>query len=102
MNETHPGLKDPTANQTFKTICPYCSIGCTLEIDLHNGLVSGVKGVSGLINPDGYSCIYGRKGFTFINDPQRITQPILKVKDEFKPISWPEAFDLLVEKLRQG
>ncbi len=102
MNETQSGLKDPTANHTFKTICHYCSIGCTLEIDLQNGLVSGVKGVSGLINPDGYSCIYGRKGFMFINDPQRITQPLLKVKDEFKPISWSEAFDLIEEKLRQG
>jgi formate dehydrogenase major subunit len=102
MNETQSGLIEPKANQTFKTICPHCAVGCTLEINILDRLVSGVKGSAGLINPDGYSCIYGREGFLFMNDPQRITQPLLRMKDEFKPISWTEAFKLIEEKLRQG
>lgn len=102
MNETQSGLKDSTANQTFKTICPYCSIGCMLEVDMNDGQPMNACGASGLVNPDGFSCIYGKEGFNFMNDPQRITQPMLRTNGGFKPISWQEAFTLIEEKLKQG
>ncbi len=102
MTQEESNLKISPANKIFKTICPYCSVGCTLEIEYNDGEIVRTGGVSGLINPDGYSCLFGREGFRFINNPQRITQPLLKVKDKFKPISWSEAFALIEENLKKG
>ncbi len=102
MEEKNLLYPTSTANQSFKTICPYCSVGCTLEIDINNGLVSQVKGISGLINPDGYSCQYGNQGFRFMNDPNRLTQPLLRKKNGFEPVSWEEAFSMIEGKLKEG
>lgn len=96
LNQTSPHYK------SFNTICPYCSIGCMLNVVIGNGEKTTSSGTSGLINPDGYSCQYGQQGFHFMNDPNRLTQPLLRKKNGFEPIAWEEAFSMIEDKLKEG
>ncbi|NTW23213.1 MAG: molybdopterin-dependent oxidoreductase [Lentimicrobium sp.] len=96
-------LNSTTAtNQHFKTICHYCAIGCTLEVKLNEGNVVETSGTSGLINPDAYSCSLGRQGYSYLNDSQRLTQPLIRTNGGFEQISWDDAFNLLEQKLKEG
>jgi formate dehydrogenase major subunit len=102
MDDNSPRKPSFSASLSFKTICPYCSIGCMLEIESDKGNMIRSNGTSGLINPDGYSCQYGQQGFRFMNGPNRIKQPLLRVNGSFEPVSWDEAFALIEEKLKGG
>lgn len=91
--ETNPG---------FNTICAYCSVGCLVHISIEGKSVKEVSGAEGLINSNGNICHYGKFGYHFLNDPNRITQPMLKKNGRFEPITWDEALNLLEKKLKEG
>ena len=44
----------------------------------------------------------GRFGYQYMNDKNRITQPLQKINGKFEPVSWEKAFDLIESKLREG
>jgi predicted molibdopterin-dependent oxidoreductase YjgC len=81
------------------TPCPYCACGCSLTIGSKDGEIRRVfsdpeKGPS-----DGNLCVKGRFGWDFIDHPQRIRTPILRVNGTFKEASWEEALRFVGEKL---
>ena len=81
------------------TPCPYCACGCSLTIGSKDGEIRRVfsdpeKGPS-----DGNLCVKGRFGWDFIDHPQRIRTPLLRVNGTFKEASWEEALRFVVEKL---
>lgn len=88
--------------ESFNTICNLCSIGCTLELTKEDKLVNLVAGKSGLINPDGIYCEYPQQVYTELKKKERITNPLIREGNAFKPISWEAAFDILKEKVTSG
>jgi NADH-quinone oxidoreductase subunit G len=81
------------------TPCPYCACGCLLTIGSKDGVVRRVfsdpeKGPSG-----GNLCVKGRFGWDFVDHPERIKTPLLRVNGTFKEASWEEALRFVVEKL---
>ena len=81
------------------TPCPYCACGCSLTIGSKDGEIRRVfsdpeKGPS-----DGNLCVKGRFGWDFIDHPQRIRTPLLRVNGTFKEASWEEALRFVVDKL---
>ncbi len=81
------------------TPCPYCACGCSLTIGSKDGEIRRVfsdpeKGPS-----DGNLCVKGRFGWDFIDHPQRIRTPLLRVNGTFKEASWEEALRFVGEKL---
>ena len=88
----------PIKTETATTICNYCSVGCTIEIQHKDGFVYGVDDSKGLINKDGSICGKPRFGFDYMNDKNRLTTPMKKVNGEFVAISFNEALQLIAEK----
>ncbi|KJS21449.1 MAG: formate dehydrogenase [Clostridiaceae bacterium BRH_c20a] len=84
--------------KTVQTTCPYCGVGCQMEL-----LVKGNKVVE--INPafavpnDGLLCVKGRFGFNFINHPDRLKNPLIKKNGVFEEATWDEAYQLIAEKI---
>jgi predicted molibdopterin-dependent oxidoreductase YjgC len=81
------------------TPCPYCACGCLLTIGSKDGEVRRVfsdpeKGPS-----DGNLCAKGRFGWDFIDHPERIRTPLLRVNGTFKEASWEEALRFVAQKL---
>ncbi|MCX6250031.1 MAG: FAD-dependent oxidoreductase [Bacteroidetes bacterium] len=88
----------PVRTEPVQTICNYCSVGCSITLNLKNGFVMNVTGNNGLINPESNLCRYPKFGYHYLNDPKRILHPMKKVNGEFREISFKEAFILLEEK----
>ena len=83
------------------TPCPFCACGCLLTIGSKDGEVRRVfsdpeKGPS-----DGNLCVKGRFGWDFIDHPERIKTPLLRVNGTFKEASWEEALRFVAQKLEE-
>ena len=90
----------PVQTETADTLCNYCSVGCAMTLHHRRQFVLGVTGKQGLINSDGNLCRYAQFGYKYLNDPQRLTQPMLRVNGKFEPVSFEKAFDLIEQKIR--
>ncbi len=81
------------------TPCPYCGCGCSLTMGSREGEVKHVfsdpeKGPS-----DGNLCVKGRFGWDFIDHPERIKAPLLRVNGTFKEASWDETLQYITSQL---
>ena len=81
------------------TPCPFCACGCSLTLGSKNGEIRRVfsdpeKGPS-----DGNLCVKGRFGWDFVDHPERIKKPLLRVNGAFKEASWEEALQYVAQKL---
>jgi len=85
-----------------KTICPLCSVGCELEVSTREGKFQQARpNGHGTVNQD-QACVKGR--FTLrdvINDPDRITRPLVRKNKELEAVDWDEALDFVVAKLKK-
>ncbi len=100
ITENKPFKPGPVRTESFQTICNYCSVGCTLEIHHRNGFVMEVTGAEGLVNNDNNLCRYGKFGYKYLNDKNRITAPLLRRDGKFEPVTWEEAFNILEKEIK--
>ena len=81
------------------TPCPYCSCGCLLTIGSKEGAVMRVFPNHESGPNDGNLCVKGRFGWDFIDHPERIRTPLLKVNGTLKEASWEEALRFVADEL---
>jgi NADH-quinone oxidoreductase subunit G len=81
------------------TPCPYCSCGCVLAIGSKEGVVKRVFSDPESRPNEGNLCVKGRFGWDFIDHPERIKTPLLRVNGTFKETSWEEALRFVADEL---
>ena len=62
------GTWDERAQTVTETICPYCGVGCTLELHVQDDQVVKVLSPSDSSVTGGHLCIKGRFGSSFVNE----------------------------------
>ncbi len=83
------------------TICSYCGVGCTLVLNVKDNQVLKVTSDKDLGVNKGWTCVKGRFGFDYIHSPDRLTEPLIREGDKFRPASWDEAMDRVAEGLKK-
>src|SRR5438876_9727446 len=63
---------------TGDTICPHCAAGCNLRVDLRRGQVVRQLARDNLDVNDAWACDKGRFAFSFVDQPTRLTTPLLR------------------------
>lgn len=86
---------------TVRTTCPYCGVGCQLELHVKGDQIVRVTGVEGAQPNQGHLCVKGRYGYDFIYSKERLTTPLIREADGFREASWDEALDLVANKFTQ-
>lgn len=78
--------------KSVRTVCPYCSVGCELELWVRGGKVTGVRpAADGAVN-QGMACARGRFGLVeMIHAPERLTTPLVRKNGRLVPTGWDEA-----------
>jgi len=85
--------------KTDQTTCPYCGVGCQLDVSVVNGKI--VKSVGAFDIPNfGTACVKGRFGLDFINQKGRITKPLIRKDGKLVEVEWMEAVTFAASKLR--
>lgn len=87
--------------ETVRTTCPYCGVGCQLELHVKDDQIIRVTGVEGAQPNQGHLCVKGRYGYDFIYSQDRLTSPLIREGDGFREASWDEALDLVAGKFTQ-
>ena len=94
------------ASETKRSVCPYdCPDTCGLLVTVENGRAAAVAG-----DPDhpftrGALCPKMAHYELTVHSPDRLTRPLLRTgpkgAGEFRPISWPEAIDIIAARWRE-
>jgi formate dehydrogenase alpha subunit len=90
--------------RTVETTCPYCGVGCGIEVKVRdNGRLAlmaddAPRNRSSL----GMLCVKGRFATGFVHSKDRITQPMLRGEKGWRPVSWDEALDAAAEGLARN
>ncbi len=82
-----------------RTTCPYCGVGCQIDLNVNNNNIVRVTSPVGVIPNDGNLCVKGRFGMDFVASDERLTTPLIKRKGKFEQATWDEAIELVAEKL---
>ncbi len=85
------------------SICSYCSVGCSLYLNVKADKVVKVDTELGKGVNDGNLCYKGRYGQIFVNDPQRLTSPMIRDQSNGRlfEATWEEALKLVADRLGQ-
>ena len=62
------GTWDPSAQTVTTTICPYCGVGCAVDLHVQDDRILKVTSPLDSSVTDGHLCIKGRFGFEFVNE----------------------------------
>ncbi len=81
------------------TTCIYCGCGCGLYLESENGVVCGSYPSGNHPVSQGALCVKGWNAYEFINKPDRLKVPLIKVDGRFKEVSWDRALDLVAKRL---
>jgi len=84
-----------------RTTCPYCGVGCQLNLHVKDGKIVKVTGVEDGSPNKGRLCVKGRFGYDFIYSEERLKTPLIKENGEFREASWDEALDLVANKFKE-
>ena len=87
-------------DESVKTICPYCGVGCGLELEPgeEEGDVNVKPWFDAPVN-EGALCIKGGASTEVVNHPQRLKEPLIREDGEFREATWEEAMDKVVSEL---
>lgn len=87
------------ALEKIKSICPYCGVGCTIQLNVKDDKVYRVTTHHELGFNNGNLCVKGRFGWNIIYGDGRIRQPMIKRAGGYEAATWEEALELISTKL---
>ncbi len=87
--------------KTVLTVCPYCGCGCNFYLEVLDGKVIGTIPCKTSPVNEGKLCIKGWNVHEFIQDPDRLTMPLIRENGSFREAGWDEALDLVASKLKK-
>jgi len=101
------GRGRPWEIEKVKTICPYCSTGCSLELHVNiesdseeEMVIDATADEEAPVN-QGRICARGSFGWDFIHNEHRLTMPLVKQDGVFVEVEWEEALEIIAEKLQE-
>jgi formate dehydrogenase major subunit len=94
-------LRIKNAKQTT-TVCPYCSVGCSILIHTIDGKVVNVEGDPDSPINEGSLCPKGASLFQMVNNETRLTKPLYRAPGalEWKEVEWEWALDQIARKVK--
>ncbi len=87
---------------TQRSVCTQCSNGCNIKLDYR---MTDLQRVNARLNEDvneEWTCDRGKFGHDYVSSADRITRPLLRRGEEFVPVDWTEAYQILAVQLRSA
>jgi formate dehydrogenase major subunit len=95
-------MSDVTTDLNYvATTCPYCGVGCGLNLVVQDGKCVGVEPYKRSPINEGKLCPKGATCWEPVHSPDRLTRPLIKKGDKFEEASWDEALDLIAKKFSE-
>lgn len=101
-----------TPEKIVTTTCPYCGVGCKLELHIKDDLIFRVTSPFDSVVNHGNLCVKGRFGYDFVYHPHRVKSPLIRKTpqraghrsqafdlSEWREASWDEALEYVADRL---
>jgi formate dehydrogenase alpha subunit len=101
-----------TPDRIVPTTCPYCGVGCNLELHIKDDFVYKVTSPFDSVVNHGNLCVKGRFGYDFVYNKDRVTVPLIRKtpqapgartqafdRGQWREVSWDEALDYTADRL---
>ncbi len=113
MPANNVGLQVP--DKAVNSTCPYCGVGCLIKYYVKDNKILYTEGRDGYTNHFRL-CVKGRYGFNYIDNPLRLTKPLIRregvakttdlldpddLDKVFREASWEEALDFAANGLKK-
>jgi NADH-quinone oxidoreductase subunit G len=85
--------------RSVDTVCPHCSSGCNLKLDMRRGEVVRHLARDNYDVNDSWLCDKGRYAYRFVDSAVRLSTPLLRGRG-LEPASFGEVFDWIAERSR--
>ncbi|HET7226270.1 MAG TPA: NADH-quinone oxidoreductase subunit NuoG [Candidatus Eisenbacteria bacterium] len=73
------------------TICPWCSNGCSVRLGVRGSEILRARGTERRGVNQEFLCVRGRFGYEFVNHPERLGAPLIRVGGQLQPAGFEEA-----------
>ncbi len=92
------GKIDAEKIERTKTICPYCGVGCGINLITQEGQLMGA--VPDFDAPSrGSLCVKGQfASWEFVRSEERLRYPLIRENGSFRRASWDEALSLVAQR----
>ncbi|MEF8773273.1 MAG: molybdopterin-dependent oxidoreductase, partial [Halobacteriales archaeon] len=89
-------------NEPVKTICPYCGVGCGIQVQPGEepGDMQFRPWGDAPVN-EGRVCIKGGAATEVVDHEDRLTDPLIREDGEFRQATWEEAISRVVDELER-
>lgn len=84
---------------TALRICPFCEATCGLTLTISDGRVTAARGDRDDVFSAGFICPKGASFGELDNDPDRLTQPLIRRNGVLTEGTWDEAYAVITERL---
>ncbi len=93
-------FRDKDITNVTRTTCPYCGVGC--QLDIFTSGEGGIVKVEGSLDAPNYgsTCVKGRFGLDFATHKERLTVPMIRKGGKLVECSWNEALTYAASKLK--
>jgi predicted molibdopterin-dependent oxidoreductase YjgC len=95
-----------TPDRVVATTCPYCGVGCQIDLLLRDDIIYRVNGRFDNTVNEGQLCVKGRFGCDFLYAPDRLRRPQMRT-DRAQPwtdpathTTWDTALSAVADRLR--
>ena len=91
-----------TVPDKARTICPYCGVGCSVDVLTNNEKIVGIHpAMDGPAN-QGALCVKGQFAYDFVQHPDRLKTPLIRGEDgDLHEATWEAALDKAAEGYRK-
>lgn len=91
----------PVATSWTRTICPYCAVGCELEVGVAEDRIVATRPVLEGPANKGHLCSKGRYAHAYVDADDRITTPRLRQEGRWRTVDWEQAIAFAADGLRR-
>ena len=95
-------IAEPTieASSWHMSVCPYCGVGCGLDVGVADNRVVAVRGMEDHPVNRGEICLLGQNLLGILETDDRLLHPMRKGAGGMEQISWDQASDTVAERIR--
>ena len=91
----------PGPIEKTRTICPYCGVGCSVDLLTKGEQLVGVQpAMDGPAN-QGALCVKGQFSWQWVQHPERLKTPLVRREGKLVEASWDEALERAAQGFRQ-
>ena len=87
--------------RTVLTTCTHCGCGCNFYLEVLDGRIIDTIPCKTSPTNEGKLCVKGWNVHEFIQSEKRLTKPLIRKNGELAEVSWGEALDYTVSRLKE-